>query len=413
MKEIYIKRHLEKEVKKASKFYPVVLVCGQRQVGKSTMLYKIKEKNRNYVTFDDNSIRRLAKKDPDLFFETYKPPLIIDEFQRVPSILITLKKIIDSNRLKGKESNGLYWLTGSQKFKMMKNISESLAGRIAILEMSSLCSREINKKSSMVFDGNIDKLKKGYNVDKDYIDVTKVYKKIFMGGLPKIVSTKINRNNYYMDYINTYLERDIKELSQVGHLDTFYDFLVYMASRTSKELKYEEISKNLGISAPTAKQWVSILERTGVIFILKPYHNNITKRLVKTPKVYFMDTGLVAYLCGWDSYKTLQNGAMSGEIFETYVVSEIIKGYLNNRAKMDLYYYRDIDKKEIDLLIVKNNCIIPIEIKKSKNPENATKNFDVLLKFKMDVKKGIIICMMEDFIPYDRKATLCPICSLL
>ncbi len=413
MREVYIERHLEKEVKKASRFYPVVLVCGQRQVGKSTMLYKIKEKSRNYVTFDDNAIRRLAKKDPDLFFETYKPPLIIDEFQRVPSILITLKKIIDNKKLKGKKTNGLYWLTGSQKFKMMKNVSESLAGRIAILEMSSLSSREISKKSSLVFDGDIKKLKINYNPNKDYVDISKLYKKIFTGGLPKIVSTKINRNNYYMDYINTYLERDIKELSQVGHLDTFYDFLVYMAARTSNELKYDEISKNLGISAPTAKQWVSILERTGAIFILKPYSNNITKRLVKTPKIYFMDTGLVAYLCGWDSPKTLQNGAMSGEIFETYVISEIVKGYLNNRAKMDLYYYRDIDKKEIDLLIVKNGSITPIEIKKNKNPDDATKNFDVLNKFKMNVKKGSIICMSEEFIPYDRKADLCPVSSIL
>lgn len=296
---------------------------------------------------------------------------------------------------------------------MMKNVSESLAGRIAILEMLSLSSREISKKSSLVFDGDIKKLKINYNPNKDYVDISKLYKKNFTGRLPKIVSTEINRNNYYMDYINTYLERDIKELSQVGHLDTFYDFLVYMAARTSNELKYDEISKNLGISAPTAKQWVSILERTGAIFILKPYSNNITKRLVKTPKIYFMDTGLVAYLCGWDSPKTLQNGAMSGEIFETYVISEIVKGYLNNRAKMDLYYYRDIDKKEIDLLIVKNGSITPIEIKKNKNSDDATKNFDVLNKFKTNVKKGSIICMSEEFIPYDRKADLCPVSSIL
>ena len=413
MADKYIKRHLEKEVKKASKFYPVVMVCGQRQVGKSTMLYKIKDAKRNYITFDDNAIRRLAKVDPDLFFETYKPPLIIDEFQRMPDILITLKKIVDARRLKNKKSNGLYWLTGSEKFKMMKNVSESLAGRVAVLEMSSLCSREINNSSSFVFDGNVDKLKKSYNFNRDYVDANKLYNKIFMGGMPKIVATKINRDNYYMDYINTYLERDIKELSQVGNLDTFYDFLVYMAARTSQELIYEEISKNIGISAPTAKQWVSILERTGVIFILKPYSNNITKRLVKTPKVYFMDTGLVAYLCGWDSPRTLQNGAMSGAIFETYVISEIVKGYLNNRKKLDLYYYRDIDKREIDLLIVKNDYVIPIEIKKSKNPDDATKNFHVLNKFKMKQKKGIIICMTEQFCPYDRQAELCPVSALL
>ncbi len=413
MKEIYINRHIEKEVKKASKSYPVVLICGQRQVGKSTMLYKIKEKNRNYVTFDDSAIRRLAKKDPELFFETYKPPLIIDEFQMVPSILTTLKKIIDNKKLKGEKNNGLYWITGSQKFKMMKNVSESLAGRIAILEMSSLCSKEINKKQNIMFDGEIEKLKKNYNVNVDYVDVNKLYKKIFLGSMPKVIASKIDRNNYYMDYINTYLERDIKGLSQVGNLDAFYDFLVYMAARTSCEIKYDEISKNIGVSAPTAKQWVTILERSGVIFILKPYFNNITKRIVKTSKMYFMDTGLVSYLCGWDSPRTLQNGAMSGEIFETYVISEIIKGYLNNRKKIDLYYYRDIDKKEIDLLVVRNGSIIPIEIKKNMVPNDATKNFKVLDKLKMKIKKGLIICMTDKFVPYDRMAEMCPVSSIL
>lgn len=413
MSEIYLKRHLEQEVKKAGKFYPVVLVCGQRQVGKSTMLYNIKDKNRNYISLDDNAIRRLAKNDPELFLETYKSPLIIDEFQRVPNILLSIKKIIDEKSLKKSKNNGLYWLTGSQKFVMMKNISESLAGRIAILEMSTLTSREVAKKSNLLFDGNLKQYIKNYNKDKDYLDINTIFKKIFLGGFPKVITTKINRQNYYMDYVNTYLERDIKELSQVGNLDTFYDFLVYMASRTSQELKYEEISKNIGISSPTAKQWVSILERTGAIFILRPYSNNITKRLVKTPKVYFMDTGLVSYLCGWDSPKTLQNGAMSGAIFETYVISEIVKSYMNNRKKIDLYYYRDIDKKEIDLLIVKNNSITPIEIKKSKNPNDATKNFDVLSKFKMKINKGIIVCMANEFMPYDKNADICPVSALL
>ena len=252
--------------------------------------------------------------------------------------------------------------------------------------MSSLTSKEIGGKKNFLFIPDVKKLSKNYDIKKDYIDIEKVYKKIFNGGMPEIIANKVNRNNYYMDYINTYLERDIKDLSQVGNLDTFNDFLIYMASRTGNELKYDDISKNLGISAPTAKSWVSILERTGVIFILKPYSNNITKRLVKTPKVYFMDTGLCAYLCNYDTAKSLQNGAMSGAIFETYVVTEIIKSYINNREKMNLYYYRDIDKKEIDLLIVKNDSITPIEIKRNKYPEEATKNFSALYRFKMKMQ---------------------------
>lgn len=409
----YIKRHLEDEVLKASKHYPVVMVCGQRQVGKTTMLFNIKKSNMNYITFDDLSVRKLAKKDPELLLENYKTPLIIDEFQRCPSILITIKKVVDEYRLKRGKTSILYWLTGSEKFKMMKKVSESLAGRVAVLDMSSLTSKEIEKKKNYLFVPDIKKLKKDYNEKKDYININDVYKKIFKGGMPEIIANKIDRNNYYMDYVNTYLERDIKSLSQVGNLDTFNDFLIYMASRTAQELKYDEISKNLGISAPTAKSWVSILERTGVIFILKPYSNNITKRLVKTPKVYFMDTGLCSYLCSYDTSKSLQNGAMSGSIFETYVVTEIIKSYMNNREKNNLYYYRDIDKKEIDLLYVKNDTITPIEIKRNKYPEDATRNFSVLKKFKMKINKGLIICLSNDFIPYDKDSFLCPVSSIL
>ena len=409
----YIKRHLEKEIIKAGKTYPIVMVCGQRQVGKTTMLYNIKSKKMGYITLDDANVRRIAKKDPELLLENYGTPLIIDEFQRAPKILLAIKKYVDELKLKKNKAQGLYWITGSQKFKMMKNVSESLAGRIAVMDMSSLTSKEIRKKPEFFFDGNLSKLKKIYNPNKDYVDVKKVYEKIFAGGMPEIIANKVDRNNYYMDYVNTYLERDIKELSQVGNLDTFNDFLIYIASRTAQELKYEEISKNLGISAPTAKAWVTILERTGIIYILRPYSKNITKRLVKTPKVYFMDTGLCAYLSGYDTVKSLQNGNMSGAIFETYVVTEIIKSYLNSRKKLNLFYYRDIDKKEIDLLIVNGDSIIPIEIKKSKSPENATKNFSVLNKFKMEVEKGIIICLARDFIPYDKTSEICPVGAIL
>ena len=409
----YIKRHLEKEVLKASKDYPVVLVCGQRQVGKTTMLYNIKQKSANYITFDDAKDRKLAMTDPELLIEKYKTPLIIDEFQRAPKVLLAIKKKVDDNTLNNKKSNGLYWLTGSQKFKMMKNISESLAGRIAVIDMSSLTSREICDKDPLVFGSNLNQLKKQYNKDKNYIDINAIFKKIYLGGMPKIIASKVDRNNYYMDYINTYLERDIRELSQVGNIDTFNDFLIYMAARTSQELKYDDISKHLGISAPTAKAWVSILETTGVIHILKPYSNNITKRLIKTPKVYFMDTGLCAYLCGYESSKSLQNGPMNGAIFETYIVTEIIKGYLNSRTRMNLYYYRDIDKKEIDLLVVKDNTITPIEIKLNKYPTDANKNFNALKKFKMKINKGIIICLADDFIPYDKNTDICPASALL
>ena len=230
--------------------------------------------------------------------------------------------------------------------------------------------------------------------------------------MPKLRSTDMDRDRFYMDYINTYIERDIKDLAQVGKLGEFYDFLVFMAARTGQELKYDEIASAIGVSAPTAKSWVAILERSGVIFILRPYYSNITKRLVKTPKVYFMDTGLAAYLCRWPSAETLENGAMDGAFFETYVVTEIVKSYFNAGKPVDLFYYRDIDKKEIDLLFVEGDKMYPIEIKKGKEPSKPDKNFGVLQQFKMKVEPGIILCMSDELIPYNRESWYCPVSVL-
>ncbi len=407
---MYITRNIEKIIIENNKHYPVIMVCGQRQVGKSTMLNHIKEANRKYVSFDDRMIRKLATEDPSLFFETYKPPILIDEFQKVPSILEKIKDIVDKLSYEGKDANGLFWLTGSQKFLMMKNISDSLAGRVAIFELSSLSKQEIENRNYGVFNPNIEFLKRMTYAHKS---TEEIYELIFKGGMPKINASEIDRDKYYSDYINTYLERDIKDLSQVGKLNEFYDFLVYVAARTSQELKYDEISKQIGVSAPTVKSWITILERSGVIFILHPYHSKVTDRLIKTPKLYFMDTGLVSYLCRWPNAKTLECGNMDGAILETYIVSEIVKSYLNSgKQANNLYYYRDIDKKEIDLLIVTHDSIYPIEIKKNKEPSNPDKNFSVLNKFQLEVKPGLVICTSEDIMPINRNCYLIPI-SLL
>lgn len=408
---MYITRHLETQILSASGYYPVIMVCGQRQVGKSTMLNHIKEPDRRYVTFDDANARRLAINDPALFFETYGYPLLIDEFQRVPSILLEMKRIVDQVALEGKDNKGMFWLTGSQKFKMMQNVSESLAGRVAVFDMAGLSTAEKEGRGSDPFHPEIDSLKMrvSQSIPKN---VHEIYSLIFRGGMPKLFATDLDRDRFYMDYVNTYLERDVKDLSQVGKLNEFYDFLVFMAARTAQELKYDEIAKSIGISAPTAKAWVSILERSGVITILQPYYNNISKRLVKTPKVYFMDTGLAAYLGRWTSAETLENGASDGAFLETYVVTEIIKSYYNAGKRSNLYYYRDIDKKEIDLLIVEENKLYPIEIKKSKQPVNPDKNFSILKKFKLDVQPGVIICLSDELIPYNRETWYCPVSAL-
>lgn len=407
MKMTYINRIIEKQILEISNSYPVVMVCGQRQVGKSTMLNHIKEDNRKYVSLDDRNARRLASEDPDLFFDTYGYPILIDEFQKEPQILEKIKDIVDKLGYEGKNNNGLFWLTGSQKFKMMKNITESLAGRVAVFELSGFSQAELLGNNYGIFNPDINSLKNKKTVP---LSVHEVYKRIFKGGMPKIITTNIDREIYYSNYINTYLERDVRDLEEVGKINDFYNFLVYMAARTAQELHYDEIAKSIGISAPTAKSWVTILERSGVIFILHPYSNNLTDRLVKTPKVYFMDTGLAAYLCRWPNYETLENGNMDGAFLETYVVSEIVKSYYNSGHPVNnLYYYRDIDKKEIDLLIVDAENIYPIEIKKNKSPNHADKNFEVLNKFKMNVKPGLIICLSDELIPYNRNCWYCPI----
>ncbi len=408
---LYIKRQLEEQVLYASRYYPVVMVCGQRQVGKSTMLNHIREENRNFVSLDNGNARRLALNDPALFFETYGYPLLIDEFQRVPSLLLEMKKLIDEKALAGEDTNGMFWLTGSQKFQMMQHVSESLAGRIAVFDLSSLSSVEIEERNEGLFSPEISSLKERLksSIPKD---IHKIYENIFRGGMPKLLTTDLDRDRFYMDYVNTYIERDIKELSQVDKLDAFYDFLVCMAARTGQELNYTDIAKTIGVSVPTVKAWVTILNRCGIIYILQPYYTNITKRLIKTPKIYFLDTGLASYLCRWPDAKTLENGAANGAFFETYVVSEIVKSYYNAGRQADLYYYRDIDKKEIDLLIIEGNRLYPIEIKRAKEPTSPNKNFDVLNHFDMDIQPGIILCMSDELIPYDRNTWYCPVSVL-
>lgn len=255
---------------------------------------------------------------------------------------------------------------------MMQGVSESLAGRVAIFDMASLSTAEIEARPAALFHPNLDSIRERLKYSR-HKNIHEIYEDIFRGGMPKLRSTDMDRDRFYMDYINTYIERDIKDLAQVGKLGEFYDFLVFMAARTGQELKYDEIASAIGVSAPTAKSWVAILERSGVIFILRPYYSNITKRLVKTPKVYFMDTGLAAYLCRWPSAETLENGAMDGAFFETYVVTEIVKSYFNAGKPVDLFYYRDIDKKRSTCCLLRGIKCTPLRLKRERSHPNLTK----------------------------------------
>lgn len=403
----YISRAMESSVLKASTQYPVVMVCGQRQTGKSTMLRHLAEPDRVYVSFDKLETRRLAENDPSLFFETYGHKLLIDEFQRVPSILMTIKDIVDNAAYKGEDPNGMFWLTGSQKFVMMKNVSESLAGRVAVFTLLPLSQREIDGMESEPFNPEINTLQKKNSKKKT---LKSTFEQIFRGGMPKLISDRtLDRDLYFSSYMDTYIERDVSALEQVGKLDEFRTLVTYLAANTAQELKYDSIAKEIGVSAPTVKQWITILERSGIIYILKPYYNNFNKRLVKTPKCYFIDTGLAAYLTRWPTYETLMNGNASGALFETFVVSEILKSYYNSGKEPNIYYYRDTEKKEIDLLLLGADWICPVEIKKSKTPSEADKNFHVLEKTGLKVMPGLILCMADELFPVKRDLWLCPV----
>ena len=403
---MYYRRQMEKAILKASEEFPVIMVCGQRQVGKSTMLRQLSENDRTYVTFDDAKARNLAKKDPALFFETYGYKLFIDEFQYVPEILSEIKQIVDEKTYSGEKVNGMFWLSGSQKFVMMKHVTESLAGRVAVFNLLPLSQREIDGNVLEPFRPDVESIRERSKTDRT---TSEVFELIFRGGMPRIVSDGVDRDLYFSSYMDTYIERDISRIENIGKLDEFRDFVTYMAANTAQELKYDSISKAIGVSAPTVKEWVSVLERSGIIYILRTYSPNFSKRLVKTPKCYFIDTGLAAYLTSWPTPETLMNGNAAGAFFETYVVGELLKGYANAARDPRLFYYRDVDKKEIDLLMEEGDAVYPLEIKKGKNPSDAGRNFSVLEKIKKTVKPGLILCMADELFPVSRDLWYCPI----
>ncbi len=416
----YIKRTMEKTVEKMKKSFPVIMITGPRQVGKTTLLSIMADKNKNekinFISLDDLNARALAIEDPELFLRTYEMPLIIDEFQYAPNLLSYIKIIVDKKRLENLKNNnvkcnGLFYLTGSQAFETMENVTESLAGRIAILDMNGLTNREIENMEDEVFLPDLEVLKNKRKTE--ILSTIQVFDKIIKGSYPEIYKNEnLDRNEYFETYIRTYIERDIRQLINVQDEIKFLKFISNVAVRTGQELNLSDICNGVGITSVTAEKWLSILKNTGIIYLLQPYSNNNVARIVKKPKVYFMDTGLACYLAGYMDSITLEKSAYNGAIFETYVISEIIKSYINNGfdAKKYLYYYRDNNGKEIDLLIIKNNIVYPIEIKKSANPgKEAIKNFSVVNKFGLEVGNGGVICMKSEIFPIDKENNYIPI----
>ena len=386
----YIKRSAENVIKKQEKIFKAILITGARQVGKTTMLKNLKS-NVNYITLDDMLLNQSAKEDPNLFLKSNKKPLIIDEVQYAPELLRYIKIELDNS-----EEKAMFYLTGSQQFHLMKDVSESLAGRIGILNLLGLSLREIKDidfNNPFIPTEEYLREKEKYNKDISYNEIWDI---IHRGTMPALYQEENDFEMFYSMYVNTYIERDVRNLTQVGDTLTFLKFMTALASRIGQLLNLNTVANEVGITIPTAQRWLSILISSNIVYLLEPYYNNIMKRAVKTPKIYFLDTGLVSYLTKWKNKDVLEAGNMAGNFFENFVIVEIIKSYYNNgELRPPLYFYRDKEKKEIDLIIEQNGKLHPIEIKKSANPtKDMISNFKVLEKVG-EVGDGGIICMIN------------------
>lgn len=402
----YISRNLEKVVLQVSAEYPVVLVTGPRQVGKTTMLQKLmKGTTRKYVSLDDLSERNLAKTDPELFLQLHKPPVLIDEVQYAPELFTYIKIHVDKTR-----NPGDFWLTGSQIIKLMHGVQESLAGRVAVLSLTSLSQAEISGSPMEPFLVDLTALS-DRSANRVPADTEEIFNRIFKGSMPALISGQnSNSQIFYSSYLSTYIERDIRDLSDSIDSLKFLKFITAVAARCGQMLNIADIARDADINQKQAKDWLGILETLGIIFYLLPYSNNMLKRLVKTPKFYFYDTGLVCYLTKWSSPETLESGAMNGAILENYVVAEIRKTYLNCGKEPFIYYYRDKDAKEIDIILEHDGVLNPLEIKKSSNPgSELTGVFHLLDNSSTPRSSGAILCMKPQLSAIDRENYIVPI----
>lgn len=402
----YIDRTIERKLMKASEFFKAVLVTGARQVGKTTMLMHMAgEPGRECVSMDIERERRLALDDPELFFSLHKPPLIIDEIQKAPALFEPIKVICDST-----ERTGLFWLTGSQSYEAMRGVGETLAGRIGILHMYGLSRAEAegyHYDAGMSFD--LDTLRARSQAAGSE-DVQALFKHIFTGGMPAVRDCSVEHRSLYFDsYVDTYLLRDAREDAGISDTKRFETFLSACAALTGQQVNYATLADAAGISQPTAKSWLYALEGLGIVYLLAPYSNNALKRLTKTPKMYFCDTGLCAHLAGWTDYKTLMRGPSAGAYLETYVIGELVKEFAYGVTPAKLSYYRDSSGREIDILVEQGDMIYPLEVKMSVHPDGSiVKHFNVLDNTALKRGNGGIVCPCREPFPIDRENCFIP-----
>ena len=400
-----LERTMVPAIEKTAKGFRVLLLNGQRQVGKTTLLKNmVQGAKRGYISLDDMEAQKLAQNEPELFMQRYPPPVIIDEIQYAPQLFPFIKIYADEHR----DHKGAFWLTGSQKYTLMQGVQESLAGRIAILDLMGLSYREKIKKP---FSGKPFLPSMDTSNDGKKLTANDIYKHVWEGSLPEpFVDKKVERERYYSSYVQSYIERDVRDFHNLEKPIQFYNFLSAAASLTGQLLNYSAIARDIGIDVKTAQAWMGILEKSGIVYLLHPYSPNITKRIIKTPKMYFLDTGLCAYLTKWLTPDSLMMGAMAGSILETYAVGEILKSYLHNGREPAMYFYRDANQNEVDVVLEENGTLYPIEIKKTASPGlNDYKSFRELEKLKKKVGLGALLCLKRERIPLSREVVSIPV----
>ena len=403
-----LERTIQPVIEKASRGFPVVLLTGMRQIGKSWVMEHLGGINRRYISLDDLKARALAKSDPKRFIEENPPPVTIDEIQYAPELFTYIKIYVDKNK-----KNGLFWLTGSQRYRLMKGIQESLAGRVAILSMLGFSHKEIIRKpkDSVPFLPALNLTSKKQTGKS--LTSPGVFEKIWQGSFPRIITNKNAaeaRKLFYDSYIQTYIARDVKDFYNIENELDFHNFLVAVAARTGQLLNYSDLARDVHIDLRTAKLWLEILERSGIVQLLYPYSSNVARRTIKTPKLYFLDTGLASHLCSWDSADALRNGAQSGAMLETYAYAEILKSYWHNGDNPNIYFYRDTDQKEVDFVIEKNRTLYPIEVKKTASPNaDDFRAFKTLSVFKKPIGTGAVVCLYDKTVSIGKNVISVPV----
>lgn len=404
----YIARHMEQKVLELSRFFPALLITGPRQAGKTTMLKALAGREgigRGYVSLDDLNERDMARNDPKLFLQLHRPPVLIDEVQYAPELFTYIKIHVDEQQLPGG-----FWLTGSQIYRLMRGVQESLAGRVALLHLSPLSQREIAGIPPRPFSVDFEALLQDSRVIPP-VSAPQLYERIWKGCMPALASgAQPEREIFYASYLSTCIERDVRELS--GGIDAlkFNRFVTSAAARCAQLVNFSALAEDADINVQTAKAWLNILETLGLVFLLHPYSNNVLKRTIRTPKLYFYDTGLVCYLTRWSSAEVAEAGAMSGALLENFTVSELVKSYQNVGASPYLYFYRDRDAREIDALLEADGKLFPLEIKKTATPDKRlVRNFDMIERSPLERGTGAVLCLAQSFSAFDRENLIVPV----